>query len=103
VVLTWSQPLSIGGQALTSFKIYRHDCTEVENEAVEIFVAPASQFTYTDLSVTGGNCYTYYVTASNTIGGESKPSQNFTVVPITYPSTPDAPTRVTHTQTSITV
>ena len=75
----------------------------MDNEATELFAAPASHFLYTDTTVTGGNCYAYFVTAQNPIGGESKPSQSFTVVPITLPSQPDAPTRVTHTQASITL
>jgi hypothetical protein len=65
VTLTWSQPLSNGGQALTGFKVYRRDCSEVDNEASELFTAPAGQFLYTDTTITGGDCYAYFVTSQN--------------------------------------
>jgi Fibronectin type III domain len=64
---------------------------------------PASQFTFTDSTVTGGKEYSYHVTASNQRGGESQPSISFKVVPITTPSGMAAPTEVTHDLTSITV
>ena len=64
---------------------------------------PASQFAYTDMTVDGGLPYKYHVTAYNQLGGESAASHPFEVTTITVPSGMDAPTRVTHTQTSITM
>ena len=51
----------------------------------------------------GTKHYTYHVTAYNQLGGESEASYSFDVTPISVPSGMLAPTRVTHTQTSITM
>ena len=55
------------------------------------------------MTVVGGRPYKYHVTAYNQLGGESLASHSFEVTTITVPSGMDAPTRVTHTQTSITL
>lgn len=64
---------------------------------------PAAQFAYTDTTIIGGTSYKYHVTAYNQLGGESLASLPFEVTPITVPSGIAAPTRVTHTQTSVTM
>jgi hypothetical protein len=96
VTLAWAQPRYNGGQALSSFKVYRQLCAQEEIGFVLIQTLPASQFEFTDTSVTGGEEYSFYVTASNQRGGESLPSQSFKVVPITVPSGMNAPFEVTH-------
>lgn len=58
---------------------------------------------HTDTTVVGGTQYKYFVTAYNQLGGESQTSIPFEVTPITVPSGMAAPTRVTHSQTSITL
>lgn len=63
---------------------------------------PASQFAFTE-TVIGGKKYEYYVTAFNSLGGESKRSISFKVTPIKVPSGMVAPTRVTHDLNSVTL
>ncbi len=64
---------------------------------------PPSQFEYTDTSITGGLLYCYHVVAFNVLGGDSQPSVQARVTPITIPSGLLAPTFVTKTKTSLTV
>jgi fibronectin type 3 domain-containing protein len=68
-----------------------------------IFTSTASQFSYTDTAITGGNLYCYYVTAFNALGGESESSVHLRVLPITVPSGLTAPTLVSKTLNSLTV
>jgi fibronectin type 3 domain-containing protein len=77
VSLQWNQPLSDGGQTLINFHIYRKDCSQAETEAILLTSPNANTFFYKDESVTGGTLYEYYLTAENTIGGESDSSFSF--------------------------
>ena len=95
--------MSTGGQAILGFKVYRQDCTQSDNEPVLLVTLPAAQFAHTDTTIVGGTSYKYHVTAYNQLGGESLASLPFEVTPITVPSGIAAPTRVTHTQTSVTM
>lgn len=103
VTLTWSMPLSNGGQNLLGYKIYRKDCSASDNDATLLQTLSASEYQFTDSTVVGGTQYAYFVTAFNERGGESQPSLTVEVNPITVPSKMDSPTRVTHNLNSITL
>ena len=103
VTMRWQLPMYSGGQALISFKVYRKDCTVSDTEPVLLATLPASQFTYTDASVTGGTDYEYHITASNTIGGEGLGSSPLKIAPIAIPLAPDAPTLIERSRTFISV
>ena len=83
--------------------MYRQNCALAESDFELIDSLPASQFQYTDSSISGGQTYEFHVTGYNVIGGESTQSQSFKVTPIQVPSGMTAPTRVTHDLNSITV
>ena len=55
---------------------------------------PASQFKYTDQTVTAGRNYTYYISALNPLGGESLYSTGVPVIPVSVPTETSAPTLV---------
>ena len=55
------------------------------------------------MTIVGGQCYKYVVTATNVLGGESEESNSVKVTPHKAPSGMSVPTEVTHDQTSITV
>ncbi len=107
VTLSWEQPLYNGGQALTGFQVYRQECSDSLSAPIPLLPLalplPASQFEYTDTSVTGGLQYCFHVTAVNALGGESEKSVDVQVTPISIPSGLLAPTLVTRTLTSLTV
>ncbi len=51
----------------------------------------------------GGRNYTYVVTSSNILGGESEQSNDVNVIPAKAPSGMAAPNEVTHDKSSITM
>lgn len=62
-----------------------------------------SQFDYSDTTVEGGKQYSYTVKAYNDIGGDSEPSFEASVTPISVPSGLHAPTLVSQSKTSLVV
>lgn len=101
--MSWEQPLSNGGQALSGFKVYRQECSDTLSSKVLLSTLPPSQFEYTDSTVTGGKLYCYTIVAFNVLGGDSDFSQDAQVTVISVPSGLPAPTLVTKTKTSLTV
>ena len=73
VTLTWNAP-----EAMTpnSYKVYRNSS----------YLATTGNLTYTDLNVTDGVTYSYYVVASYN-NGDSGPSNTVTATPNTFPPT----------------
>jgi subtilisin family serine protease/fibronectin type 3 domain-containing protein len=73
VTLTWDAP-----EAMTpnSYKVYRNSS----------YLATTGNLTYTDLNVTDGVTYSYYVVASYN-DGDSDPSNTVTATPNTFPPT----------------
>ena len=101
IVLTWEIPSSTGGISLTSYKIYRKLTTSTNYATLLATVGPAI-LTYTDTSVTQGVCYTYHLTAVNSIGASDN-SISIEAIPIGVPGTPSAPTLVSKTRDTIRV
>jgi fibronectin type 3 domain-containing protein len=64
VALSWSAPLSNGGSAITSYRIYRGNSLGGETLLTTI----GNLLTYTDLAVTNGQTYYYQVAAVNSVG-----------------------------------
>jgi subtilisin len=75
VDLSWSAPLTDGGSAITSYRIYRGTTS-----GGEVFVAQATSLTYRDSAVTSRTRYYYRVTAVNAVG-ESAYSNEISAVP----------------------
>lgn len=94
VSFKWQQPISSGGQPLSGFKIYREDCTLAATTYTLLATLPASQFQYTDSTVTGGIDYKFYVTAFNQLGPEGPYSAGLPNTPIQEPLAAAAPTLV---------
>ncbi|MDE1842850.1 MAG: fibronectin type III domain-containing protein, partial [Thaumarchaeota archaeon] len=82
VSLTWSQPASNGGSAITSYNIYRGTTSGGENT---VPIASATSTSYTDSSLTNGQTYYYKVTAVNAIG-ESTASNEASATPQQTPT-----------------
>lgn len=79
---------------LSGFKIYREDCSLAVTSPVLLTSVIASQFQYTDSTVTGGKPYKFYVTAYNALGGESLKSDPLPITPIQEPDATAAPVLV---------
>jgi titin len=94
VALRWQQPLSSGGQPISTFKVYREDCSLSATTIDLLTTLSASTFQHTDSTVTAGRDYKFYVTATNLLGGESARSTAAPVTPITVPVASSAPTLV---------
>jgi uncharacterized protein YfaS (alpha-2-macroglobulin family) len=76
VVLTWSPPATDGGAAITGYKIYKATSTGQESPTTSL----GNVLTYTDPSVTNGQTYYYYITATNA-KGESTASSEVSATP----------------------
>ncbi|NPA75378.1 MAG: hypothetical protein GXO25_04780 [Euryarchaeota archaeon] len=61
VYISWNSPIDDGGSPVTSYRIYRN--------GVVIATVPAYQHDFNDTGVEGGQTYTYYVIAVNSVGG----------------------------------
>jgi hypothetical protein len=74
VELNWNAPAG-SSNPVSSYKVYR------ANGGTGSFakIAVTGQTGYTDTSVQSGDTYDYYVTSVGSSGGESKPSNTFTV------------------------
>jgi len=103
VSMKWQQPLSSGGQPASGFKIYREDCSLAATTAELQATVPASQFQYTDSTVTAGRNYKYYASAFNPLGGEGQLSTGAPVTPVSVPTVTAAPTLVAQGTDFITV
>jgi len=68
VRLSWSQPLSDGGSAVTGYTVYRRtDGGEAEYQTS----VSASTHTWVDESVEKGMTYTYWIAAQNSVGSSA--------------------------------
>lgn len=74
VELSWNPPAS-SSNPVSNYKVYR----ETGSNGGFAKVAATAQSTYTDTSVQSGTTYHYYVTSVGSNGGESKPSNTYTV------------------------
>ena len=83
VTLTWLEPLSNGGLAITNYRIYRG--TTSGGEA--LLTTVGNVLTYTDTSLTNGQTYYYTVSATNSVG-EGPQSSEISSVPVGPPSAP---------------
>ena len=83
IFLAWGAPSSLGGAAVTSYRIYRG----APGQTKTLLVALGVQFLYTDAAVTNGVQYAYDVTAVNSTG-EGAHSNEL----VASPGTPPAPT-----------
>ncbi|ADD07946.1 NosD domain-containing protein [Candidatus Aciduliprofundum boonei] len=81
VNLSWEVPSDNGGSAITGYRVYRNGSL--------IATVQANQLWYNDSDVKNGVRYTYYVTAVNSIG-ESQPSNEVQVTPMTVPNAPES-------------
>jgi len=72
VNLTWKAPRGNGTSPITAYHIYRNGAL--------IATAPANHLWYNDTNVVGGQAYTYYVTAVNSVG-ESEKSNEVSATP----------------------
>lgn len=84
VHLTWEAPLRDGGAAITSFSVYRRDC-DIGADYFEVYDGPWAFFN--DTRIVNGQCYSYYITAHNSVG-ESAPSAVLNATPMGRPSSP---------------
>ena len=103
VTTSWELPLNNGGLALSGFKVNRESCDDSTSTPTTLATLPASQFSYTDTTVTGGICYQYTVLGYNALGGDGSESSKVKILPIEVPSGAQAPTEVAATQNSISV
>lgn len=103
VTFSWELPLSNGGQALSGFKVYRESCTDSTASPSLLATLNANQFSHTDSTVNGGECYQFFVKAYNALGGDGAQSSYLKLTPITVPTGMTAPTEVASTQTTISV
>lgn len=90
VVLTWTQPLSDGGQ-VSQFKVYRSDLTS-NGEYEVIATLDVSARTYTDRNITTNRSYAYKVAA---MFGPFNPRDSEPIVIETNYSKPDPVTNLT--------
>ncbi len=87
VNLTWSVPISDGGAKIKMYRIYRGT-----NAGEESFLCnvSGSLTSFTDLNVSAGTTYYYYVTAVNSVG-ESDKSNEVNATPLKKLFSPSAP------------
>ena len=83
VSLSWTDPASNGGSAITGYRVYRG--TSVGTEALLTTVGPV--LAYTDGDVTPGTTYFYEVSAVNVVG-EGPKSTEASATPATAPTMP---------------
>ena len=83
VALSWMEPTSDGGSAITGYNVYRGTST-----GTEAFLTPLGPvLTYTDGGVTAGVTYYYEVTAVNAVG-EGPKSAEVSGTPAAVPTMP---------------
>ena len=102
VAISWDVPL-ISCQDITSYKVYRQTNDDSTSTLSLLATKLSTEFAHTDSTVTSGTTYTYAVTASNTLGGESEYSTSVTATTIAVPSGLTKPVYVANTETSISV
>jgi fibronectin type 3 domain-containing protein len=83
VTLTWLEPSSNGGLAITNYLIYRG--TTSGGEA--LLTTVGNVLTYVDTGLTNGQTYYYKVSATNSVG-EGPQSSEISSVPLGPPSAP---------------
>ncbi|MEM3413787.1 MAG: kelch repeat-containing protein, partial [Thermoplasmata archaeon] len=71
ITLSWIQPASDGGSAITNYRIYRSTASGTETP----FAIIGNFTTYTDTNVTAGTTYYYQVAAINAIGEGNKSNE----------------------------
>ena len=83
VTLTWSAPLSDGGEPITNYTIYRGIAPGGESYLVKI----GNVLTYDDIGLINGQTYYYQVSATNAVGEGGK-SNEASARPATIPGQP---------------
>jgi hypothetical protein len=78
VTLTWNNPVTDGGSAITEYRVYRG--TE-KGKYSQIFIVSPVKYTFNDTLVLGDVTYYYVVTARN-LFGESKLSNEVKITPL---------------------
>ena len=84
VLVTWDVPLDTGGSLLNGYRVYRGDALDNMSRVIE---RDNATFSYSDLSLTNGVRYCYYVTAF-TADRESVPSEVVWASPYGLPPRP---------------
>lgn len=95
VKVTWSQPDSDGGSAITKWSVYRFD--GANPAGVYLGDSAVDALTYTDSTAVEGATYTYAVTASNAVGEGPRSSQSSSLLILGVPGIPQ---NVVATQTA---
>jgi hypothetical protein len=85
LVLTWNEPASNGGSAITRYSI-----TAPGSDFAGAIVAGGTE-TYTAVGLTRGNTYTFAIVAGNAVGSSASANFQATIAP-NVPSAPSAPT-----------
>jgi titin len=83
ITITWLVPVDDGGMPITHYNIYK----SVNSENWERIETGLTDLSYTDLTVTNGISYYYYVTAVSFVG-QSKPSNIVAETPVGLPRVP---------------
>ena len=102
VAISWDVPL-ISCQDISSYKVYRQTLDDSTSSLSLLATKLSSVFTHIDSTVASGTTYSYVVTASNTLGGESEYSTSVKATTIAVPSGLTKPVYVANTETSISV
>lgn len=101
--LTWEVPISNGGQAITSYKVYRKLLEDpITNPSLLVTKAHTDYF-HNDTTIVAGKKYHYYLTASNTVGGESEMSTSALAWTIQAPAGMTKPVKMEKSMNEITV